>query len=140
MPSYLKRRTHANEAKVSTMMTEKERQFLETRRVAHLATADADGKPHVVPVCFLLDNTSVYITIDQKPKREGVLKRVRNILENPQVALVADHYDDQNWSQLGWVMLHGPADILYEGSQKIHAQELLQQRYPQLAAMTWLST
>ncbi len=117
------------------MITHQKRQFLETQRVARLATADADGNPHVIPVCFIVEKANAYITIDQKPKRNGVLKRVQNILENPAVALIADHYDDQDWSQLGWVMLRGSAEILYDGSEHAHAQELLRQRYPQLLAM-----
>jgi PPOX class probable F420-dependent enzyme len=75
------------------MLTRAQRRFLESRRVAHLATADAAGAPHVVPVCFVVDDGSVHITIDEKPKRVAgsALKRLRNIAENPRVALVADH-------------------------------------------------
>lgn len=118
------------------MLTPAQRQFLEARRVACLATADANGTPHVVPVCFALDKASVYIAIDEKPKRVSVqrLKRLRNIAANPRVALVADHYED-DWSQLGWVMLEGHADILAEGAEHAKALCRLRFRYPQLAAM-----
>ena len=91
------------------MLNEDQRRFLESRRVAHLATADAGGMPHVVPVCFALHENAVYVTIDQKPKgNPRSLKRLRNIAENPSVALVADRYDE-DWARLGWVMLRGPA-------------------------------
>jgi PPOX class probable F420-dependent enzyme len=102
--------------------------------VARLATADAAGRPHVVPVCFALEGSSLYITIDEKPKRGVPLKRVRNIAENPNVALVVDRYDE-NWTQLAWVMLRGPAEILEAGAEHDAAQALLRQKYPQLAAM-----
>ena len=112
-----------------------ERRFLDTRRVARLATADGTGAPHVVPVCFALFRDSVYITIDEKPKRGGGLKRLANIAGNPVVALVADRYDDGDWSRLAWVMLRGRAEILEAGAEHGEAQALLRARYPQYRAM-----
>jgi len=119
------------------MLSEAERQFLDRRRVAHLATADADGTPHVVPVCFALSGDTVHIAIDRKPKRGPArsLKRLRNIAANPRVSLVADVYDDADWPRLGWVMLHGRAEILEDGAEHADAQARLKARYPQLAAM-----
>ena len=119
------------------MLSQAERQFLESRRVAYLATADAGGAPHVVPVCFALDEAEVYITIDEKPKRvaAAALKRLRNIAENPIVALVADRYDDRDWSRLGWVMLRGRAEIIHRGTEHVKAQRLLRERYRQLIDM-----
>ena len=119
------------------MLNEAQRRFLSSIRVAHLATADAKGAPHVVPVCFIVDRVTAYVTIDAKPKQIGgpPLKRLRNILENPSVALVADHYDDSDWSRLGWVMLRGQAEILDQGGEHDSAQEMLRRRYPQLRTM-----
>ena len=113
------------------------RRFVEAQRVAHLATADAHGRPHVVPVCFAISGNRIYITIDDKPKRtdSAFLKRLRNIAENPAVALVADRYDDADWSRLGWVMIRGNAEILGTGSEHAAAQQLLRNRYPQMEAM-----
>ncbi|HEX2887552.1 TIGR03668 family PPOX class F420-dependent oxidoreductase [Vineibacter terrae] len=109
---------------------------MEARRVARLATADREGAPHVVPVCFALAPATLYITIDQKPKRSDgpPLKRLRNITDNPAVAVVVDHYDE-DWTQLGWVMLRGRAEILATGAEHDQAQALLRARYRQLAAM-----
>ena len=117
-------------------LSEGERRFLADRRIAHLATADARAVPHVVPVCFALALDTLYITIDDKPKRQpgAALKRMRNIAENPAVAVVIDRYDE-DWTQLGWVMLHGRAEILLDGEEHDHAQALLRERYRQLAAM-----
>ena len=119
------------------MLTRAQRRFLECRRVAYLATADASGAPHVVPVCFAVDGAGVYITIDEKPKRVAprALKRLRNIAANPKVALVADHYDDRDWSRLGWVMVRGHAELLDQGPEHAAAQDRLRARYTQLAAM-----
>jgi PPOX class probable F420-dependent enzyme len=124
------------ERKLEGMLSAAERRFLEAQRIAHLATADAQAIPHVVPVCFALGDKTVYITIDEKPKRPGgpLLKRLRNVTENPRVAMVVDRYDE-DWTQLGWVMLHGRAEILGGGDEHAHAQTLLRARYRQLHAM-----
>lgn len=118
------------------MLTDAERDFLHARRVAHFASADAGGAPHVVPVCYALDETTVYFTIDAKPKRRDGrrMKRMRNIEANPRVALVVDRYDE-DWTRLGWVMVHGHAEILDLGDEHDAAQALLRARYPQLRAM-----
>ena len=124
-------------ASLTDMLTEAQREFLNAQRVAHLATADASGAPHVVPVCFAVSRNRIYITIDDKPKRtdSASLKRLRNISENPAVALVADRYDDEDWSRLGWVMVRGNAKILGTGSERAAAQQLLRNRYPQMEVM-----
>ena len=117
------------------MLADRERRFLEAQRVARLATADAAGRPHVVPVCYALMDDTVYFTIDEKPKRAGVrLKRLANLRANPFAALVADRYDE-DWSQLGWVMVRGAAEVLDAGPEHDAAQARLRARYPQLAAM-----
>jgi PPOX class probable F420-dependent enzyme len=104
--------------------------------VARFATADAAGRPHVVPVCYALEATTVYFTIDEKPKRRpgASLKRLENLRANPSAALVADRYDE-DWSRLGWVMVQGRAEVLEAGPEHDDAQRLLRARYPQLRAM-----
>jgi len=118
------------------MLSNVERRFLEHQRIAHLATADRRAVPHVVPVCFAIFKGALYITIDDKPKRVSAtaLKRLRNIAENPAVAIVVDRYDE-DWTRLGWVMLRGRAEILSEGTEHRDAQALLRSRYPQLTGM-----
>jgi PPOX class probable F420-dependent enzyme len=118
------------------MLNHDQRRFIDSRRVGHLATADAGGQPHVVPVCFALENDAVYITIDEKPKGGDPrrLKRLRNIAENPAVAFVADGYDE-DWRRLGWVMLRGRAEILDKGPEHDRAQDLLRLRYSQYRTM-----
>jgi PPOX class probable F420-dependent enzyme len=117
------------------VLSEMQRRFVEGRRVGHLATADASGAPYLVPVCFALGETALYITIDEKPKRQDrPMKRVRNILENPRAAFVVDRWDE-DWTRLGWVMLRGPAEILDTGAEHDAAQDLLRARYPQYRAM-----
>jgi PPOX class probable F420-dependent enzyme len=117
------------------MLSEQQVRFLASCRVGHLATADARAIPHLVPVCFVVSDGALYITIDQKPKGDPRgLKRLRNIIQNPVAAFVADRYDEA-WTRLGWVMLRGPAEILDEGDEHDRAQALLRLRYPQYRAM-----
>ena len=97
------------------MLSDVQRQFLKRCRVGHLATADAEGRPHVIPVCYAVADQTLYITVDEKPKRRDIpLKRMRNILENPKTAFVVDRYDE-DWRRLGWVMLRGEGEILDAG-------------------------
>jgi len=117
------------------MLSEPQARFLASCRVGHLATADAQAIPHLVPVCFVVSGGALYITIDQKPKGDvRALKRLRNITENPVASFVADRWDE-DWSRLGWVMLHGPAQILDDGAEHEQAQALLRSRYPQYRQM-----
>jgi len=120
----------------ASMLSDDERRFLAQQRIAHLATADRRAVPHVVPVCFVVSERTLYITLDEKPKRgsSATLRRLRNIAENPAVAVVVDRYDE-DWTRLGWVLLHGRADILTEGTEHDDAQALLRSRYRQLEAM-----
>ena len=113
-----------------------ERHFVDRQRVGHLATAGRDGAPHVVPVCFGLSEDRLYITIDRKPKRDRgrPLKRLTNIADNPQAAIVFDRYDE-DWRRLAWVMLRGRTEILTAGPEHERAQALLRSRYRQLDAM-----
>ena len=64
------------------MLSQAQRRFLDARRLAHLATANARGVPHVAPVCFAIEDRTLYITIDEKPKRRppAALKRLRLLI------------------------------------------------------------
>jgi PPOX class probable F420-dependent enzyme len=118
------------------MLSDQQTAFLASQRVGRLATSDARGNPHVVPVCFAVEDATLYITIDEKPKRASTrpLKRLRNMMENPSVAFVADRYDE-DWQQLAWVMLRGRVDILTDGTEHDRAQVLLRERYAQYRNM-----
>ncbi len=119
-----------------TPLTPQHVAFLATQRVGHLSTADASGRPHVIPVCYALLGQRIYTAIDEKPKRRASvqLKRVRNILENPRVALVVDRYDD-DWARLGYVLVLGTAEVMAAGEEHHRAIGELQRRYPQYQGM-----
>ncbi len=92
--------------------------------------------PHVIPVCFARLEQTIYVAIDEKPKRADArsLRRVRNVLENPRVALVADVYDE-DWSRLGFVLLHGSARVLEGGAEHREALTALRKKYEQYTTM-----
>ena len=101
--------------------------------MARLATADKTGKPHCVPVCFIEHDGRFYIPLDEKPKRVEArrLKRVRNVLENPRVTLLVDHWDE-DWSKLWFVMVEARAELV---ELKDAQREKLAEKYPQYRKM-----
>ena len=101
-------------------------------RVARLATADAEGRPHLVPIVFAVAGDTVYHAVDAKPKRTTRLRRLANARANPRVALLADHYDDADWTALWWVRADGAARVLEPGEAEAgRAVEHLAARYAQ---------
>ena len=120
-----------------TVLSEEQAAFLVRQRVARLATSDGAGKPHAVPVCFALARASIYIALDEKPKDVPAtrLKRVRNILQNPDVALIADRYTEE-WDLLAFVMVRGGAELLYPATEEhAAAVRLLRGKYHQYETM-----
>lgn len=110
--------------------------FICDHRVARLATADGDGRPAVIPICYVFDGRSFYSAIDEKPKTVSPrgLKRVRNIESNPHVSLIIDDYSE-DWSNLVYAIVNGFAEIILPGGEHARAVELLRDKYPQYARM-----
>jgi PPOX class probable F420-dependent enzyme len=105
-------------------------------RVARLATVDADGRPHLVPIVFALARETIFSVVDAKPKRTTRLRRLRNVEANPRVCVLVDHYDDADWSSLWWVRADGSARVLERSEPQAQAAvELLLERYPQQRAI-----
>jgi PPOX class probable F420-dependent enzyme len=106
------------------------RKRLAQAQVAHLATAGADGRPHVVPITFATGDDVLYFAVDAKPKRTTNLKRLQNIAANPAVSVLVDHYED-DWNKLWWVRVDGTAHVITDLAEAEHAIEMLTKRYPQ---------
>ena len=106
--------------------------FIASRRIGHLATSNAKGVPHVIPICYAFNGENIYSALDLKEKRAAVLqlKRVRNILENAHVSLVIDDYSE-NWDSLAYVLIKGRAEILRSGDERNQAESLLSKKYTQ---------
>jgi PPOX class probable F420-dependent enzyme len=101
--------------------------------VGRLATLGAEGRPHLVPICFALEGDTLYSAVDEKPKRSKRLQRLENIRRRSEVAVLVDHYED-DWSRLWWVRLDGTARVVEEGAEREHALELLEAKYEQYRA------
>jgi PPOX class probable F420-dependent enzyme len=103
---------------------------LTAARVARLATIDPDGRPHLVPIVFVLEGETLYSAVDRKPKRSSTLRRIENARVRPDVTILVDHYED-DWGRLWWIRLRGRARVLDEGDERAHALTLLARKYPQ---------
>jgi PPOX class probable F420-dependent enzyme len=102
--------------------------FVESR-VARLATVSADGRPHIVPIVFVVDGQVLFSAVDAKPKSTRALQRLANIATNPQVAVLADRYAEE-WTQLWWARADG-LGRLTSGAEATAALGMLVARYPQ---------
>lgn len=109
-------------------------EMLRDGRVGRLATADAAGRPLVVPVCYVFDGARCYSAVDDKPKRTRDLRRIANVRANPHVSLVVDRWDE-DWAALAWVIVEGDADVLESGAEFTAAVDRLVDKYPQYRAL-----
>jgi PPOX class probable F420-dependent enzyme len=106
------------------------RERLASVPVVRLATVDEAGRPHLVVTTFVVDGDRLYTAVDAKPKSTRDLKRLRNIQANPQVAVLADHYED-DWTRLWWVRADATAEIVQDPAAMARPIALLRDRYPQ---------
>jgi PPOX class probable F420-dependent enzyme len=126
------------------ILGEPERAFVADRRTATLATTAPDGRPRLVPVCFVLASAVdavgraiLYTPLDEKPKATTDprgLARVRDLLILPEATLLVDRWDE-DWNQLGWVRLYGRGELLepepHEVAEHAAAVDALRAKYPQ---------
>lgn len=78
-----------------------------------LSTVHAERGVDAVPVVYTVgDDRTVGIPIDRvKPKSSTRLQRLRNLEADPRAALLIEHWDRDDWSQLWWVR----AELLWDG-------------------------
>ena len=118
------------------MSPEEARRRFAAARVARLATTDAGGRPHLVPIVFALEGETIYSVVDDKPKRTTELRRLQNVRSNPWASVLVDHYDDGDWSALWWVRADGAARVLDRDQPESRgAVRLLAARHPQQRAI-----
>ena len=110
-------------------MSDRGRRLLNLARVATLATINPDGTPHVIPIVYAVLGDRLVTGVDQKPKRDLNLARLRNIRADPRVAVLAHHYSE-GWHHLWWVRVDGRAAIRSDDAEAVEA---LRARYPQYA-------
>jgi len=103
--------------------------------VGHLATVTPQGRPHVVPCCFVLAGRWIYSAVDAKPKRTLALRRLDNIAAHGSVALLVDRYDEE-WRDLWWVRVDGTAQLWEAGPRRDEALAALAGKYRQYRETT----
>jgi len=110
--------------------------LLARARVGHLACSTKDGKPLAIPICFAFDGSMIYSSIDEKSKRSRPLslRRVSNIMENPNTCLVVDEYAE-DWRKLRYVLVMGTAAVSQQGKRFREAIALLRKKYKQYNSM-----
>ena len=111
------------------------RDLLSSAQVAVLASVRPDGRAHAVPIVFAIDGDHLYTAVDHKPKSTTRLARLENIAANPQVSVLAQHYND-DWEQLWWVRADGKAAVLESADHRQNAVDLLMAKYAQYRSQT----
>jgi PPOX class probable F420-dependent enzyme len=121
-------------------LDERSRAFLDTARTATLATIAPDGRPRLVPICFVVGTDGpdgrarLYSPIDDKPKSVADplrLARVRDLLARPSATLLVDRWSE-DWTRLGWVRLEASAEVLEPGTGEGGVVvDALRTKYPQ---------
>jgi PPOX class probable F420-dependent enzyme len=108
--------------------------IVDKAKVARLATVDSECKPHLIPVVFVIDNGCYFIPIDEKAKRSKPenLKRVKNIQQNPNVALLIDEYNE-DWRKLYFIMIQGKASIIGDKESDKNELALLEKAHKLLS-------
>jgi nitroimidazol reductase NimA-like FMN-containing flavoprotein (pyridoxamine 5'-phosphate oxidase superfamily) len=104
-------------------LTGAEKDFIQTMRVMRVVTVDADGMPHSVPVCPLVDKDRIYFGTERNARK------VRNLKTNPHVAVVFDEYTEA-WDYLRGVMIQGTARIV-DTAQFRRLRKQIYAKYPQ---------
>jgi len=103
---------------------------LSSSAIARLATVNEEGRPHIVPIVFIIHEDTLYFAVDAKPKKTTDLKRLKNIAANSAVSVLADHYED-DWTMLWWVRADGTARVITDSAEAERAIELLAEKYEQ---------
>lgn len=87
---------------------------LAAARVGHLGSTRPDGAPHIVPITFAITDGTLVTMVDHKPKTTQRLQRLVNLESTPRASVMVDHYSE-DWSELWWVRIDGPASIHHDG-------------------------
>jgi uncharacterized protein len=101
------------------MFSDSETKYLMSQWVCRIATASPDGWPHNVPVGFVFDGTTFYMTSDPGAKK------LRNMAENNRVCIVVDEPTKPRKA----IMVQGLATLVDRGEEFERINELIHQRW-----------
>ena len=111
------------------------RRFVSEARTATLGTIAEDGRPRLVPICFVLDGDVLFTPIDEKPKQvtePRQLARIRDIERRADVTVLIDHWNE-DWEHLAWLRIDGRASLAEDPAERASAIAALRAKYPQYA-------
>jgi pyridoxamine 5'-phosphate oxidase family protein len=92
-------------------------EYLESQRLARIATAGRDCQPHVVPVAFRYNPETD--TIDVGGHDFAQRKKYRDVRRNPRVAIVIDDLASINPWRPRMIEIRGEAEVLPTGGETI---------------------
>ena len=104
--------------KKQSSLTAAEITYLQSQRIARIATVGPNGQPHVVPVAFRYNPETETIDIGG---HDGFAKRKkwRDVKSNPKVAVVIDDIVSVNPWKVRGIEIRGEAEMLMTGGQSI---------------------
>ena len=116
-------------------LTGEQASFASEARTATLATIAEDGRPRLVPICFVLHGDVLFTPIDEKPKTADLrsLARLRDIERRADVTVLIDRWDE-DWNHLAWLRIDGRATLTDDPAERASAIAALRAKYPQYAA------
>ena len=100
-----------------SVFTPEEINYMQSQRLARIATVGTNGQPHVVPVGFRYNPDTD--TIDIGGHNFAQRKKWRDVQQNPRVAVVIDDVVSvQPWKVRG-IEIRGEAEILMAGGETV---------------------
>ena len=82
--------------------------WFERERVCRVASANAQGMPHLVPVCPVVADGRIYYASASN------VSKVRNLVDNLRVAVTVDVYSD-DWTHIKGAMVQGTTRLFAKG-------------------------
>jgi PPOX class probable F420-dependent enzyme len=116
-------------------LTSEHASFIARARTATLGTIAEDGRPRLVPICFVLDGEVLLTPIDEKPKETidpRQLARIRDIERRADVTVLVDRWNE-DWDRLAWLRIDGRAAIAEDPAERARAIAALRAKHPQYA-------
>jgi pyridoxamine 5'-phosphate oxidase family protein len=102
-----------------SVFSDAEISYLQSQRLARIATAGRDGQPHVVPLAFRYNAETD--TIDVGGHGFAQRKKYRDVQQNPRVAIVIDDLASIDPWRPRMIEVRGEAEILPTGGETVGA-------------------
>ena len=101
---------------------EEQRELIETARILQIASINPDGRPHLIPMWFVLDDEGVLAFTTY-----GTSQKVRNLERDPRITALAETGDA--YDQLRGLSIDGRAEIVRDPRVTARVLQLVGARY-----------